>query len=160
MEEKIEQIGRALLDRKETIAVAESVTSGYLQAAFSQPTNASAFFQGGITAYNVGQKTLHLKVEPIHALMINGVSEKVANELAIGASCLFLSDWGIGVTGYASTLPEKSIYDLFAFYSFCFRGKIIHSKKITAEKQDAEKVQRYYVFVIIDEFFQKLKSGI
>lgn len=35
----------------ETVAVAESVTSGMLQLAFSQMPNASMFYKGGMTAF-------------------------------------------------------------------------------------------------------------
>jgi nicotinamide-nucleotide amidase len=159
MEEKIDQIAKTLLKRKETIAVAESVTSGYLQAALSSATDASQFFQGGITAYNVGQKAKHLNVEPIHALQVNGVSERVAKELALGVCRLFQSDWGIGITGYAAPLPEQSVFDLFAFYSICFRGQIICSKKIVAELEDnPEEVQSFYVAMVLNELTERLMS--
>jgi nicotinamide-nucleotide amidase len=157
MEERINQIGEILITNKETIAVAESVTSGLLQAALSTATKASMFFQGGITAYNLGQKTKHLNVEPIHALLCNSVSEKVTNELATGVCSLFHSDWGIGITGYAATLPEKDVYDLYAFYSFSFRGEIIHSRKIISDKKDPEQVQRFYVSAVIDDFVARVK---
>ena len=158
MEERINQIGGVLLERHETLAVAESVTQGLLQNTFSLSFNASGFFQGGITVYNVGQKTKQLGVEPIHALEVNGVSEKVANELAIGVCSLFRSNWGIGITGYAATLPEKSVYDLFAFYSFCYQGEIKYSKRIVAEKKDPEEVQRFYVAQLIDDFLERIKQ--
>ena len=80
----IERIGNKLLTKKQTIAVAESVTSGHLQAALSLAPDASRFFQGGITAYNVGQKYRHLPVEPTHALQCNAVSEKVSADMAQG----------------------------------------------------------------------------
>jgi nicotinamide-nucleotide amidase len=48
---QIERVRRSLLKRKETIAVAESVTSGLLQAALAQAECASELYQGGITAY-------------------------------------------------------------------------------------------------------------
>jgi nicotinamide-nucleotide amidase len=158
MEEGIDHVGKILLSRNETIAVAESVTSGLLQAALSSASNASMFFQGGITAYNLGQKTKHLNVEPIHALLCNSVSEKVANELAMGACALFNSDWGIGITGYAATLPEKDVYDLYAFYSFCFRGQILHSKKIVADKKEPEEVQHFYVTMLLQDLEEKLND--
>lgn len=43
-----------LISRRQTISVAESVTSGHLQAALSSADNAMEFYQGGITAYNAG----------------------------------------------------------------------------------------------------------
>ena len=79
---QLKKIHALLVKRKETIAVAESVTSGLLQAAFSQAEDASAFYQGGITAYNLGQKYRHLKVEPIYADNCYCVSQKVSNEMA------------------------------------------------------------------------------
>ena len=70
----IEAIRRFLLEHRETIAVAESVTSGFIQAAFSTAEEASQFYQGGITAYNFCQKFSHLRVEPLEALACNCVS--------------------------------------------------------------------------------------
>lgn len=63
----INSIRDYVLENKQTLAVAESVTSGHLQAAISVAENASSFFQGGITAYNLGQKCRHLNIEPLHA---------------------------------------------------------------------------------------------
>ncbi|MEJ0104835.1 MAG: CinA family protein [Bacteroidota bacterium] len=82
----LEGIGKKLLKKKESIAVAESVTSGLLQLAFSCIPDAACFFQGGITAYNIAQKFKHLEVEPLHALSVNCVSPKVAKEM--GHACL------------------------------------------------------------------------
>ena len=48
-------IREALVKREETISVAESVTSGLIQAALSQAIDASKFYQEGITAFNIGQ---------------------------------------------------------------------------------------------------------
>ena len=70
----IDDIGNKFKEKKQSIAVAESVTSGLLQAAFSNAKEASFFFQGGITAYNIGQKSRHLLVEPLHAIEYNCVS--------------------------------------------------------------------------------------
>ena len=82
-EKKLVSLGKKLLKRKQTIAVAESVTSGLLQFALSCIPDAARFFQGGITAYNIAQKFKHLRVEPLHALSVNCVSPKVAKEMAL-----------------------------------------------------------------------------
>ena len=86
-------IREQLLARSETVAVAESVTAGNLQMAFASATNSSAFFQGGITAYNIGQKTRHLDVDPIEAMACNAVSKNIADTMATTVSKLFISDW-------------------------------------------------------------------
>ena len=46
----LSKIRNILLERNETVAVAESVTSGLIQFALSQPRNVSDFFEGGVTA--------------------------------------------------------------------------------------------------------------
>lgn len=50
----LKSIQKQLVNRKETLAVVESVTAGSLQAAFSLAENATEFFQGGLTVYNIG----------------------------------------------------------------------------------------------------------
>src|SRR5690606_30227245 len=94
-----------------------------LQFALSAIPNAAKFFQGGITAYNVAQKYKHLAVEPLRALEVNCVSQGVATEMAIHICQQFASDWGIGITGYATPVPE-SANKVFAFYTITCYGKI------------------------------------
>src|SRR3954469_8414198 len=98
----LQSIGKKLHAKEQTIAISESVTSGLLQFAFSNIKDAEKFYQGGITAYNIGQKYKHLNVETIHAIGVNCVSQKIADEMALNVISLFNSDWGIGITGYAS----------------------------------------------------------
>ena len=140
----IEAIRDGLISRHETIAVAESVSSGLLQLALSAAENAVEFYQGGITTYNLGQKSRHLLVEPVHALACNSVSVKVANEMALNVCSLFTSDWGIGITGYASPVPESQ-NKLFAWYAISHNGSIVMSDKINAKKDEPFRVQQLYV---------------
>jgi nicotinamide-nucleotide amidase len=120
----IEKIKDRLLARHETIAVAESVTAGHLQAAISLATNASYFFQGGITTYNLGQKCRHLNIEPTQAELCNCVSQSIATAMAREVTSSFLSNWGIAITGYAAPVPELSVEQLFAYYAICYKNKL------------------------------------
>ena len=140
-----------LLAKKQTVAVAESVTAGHLQVAFSMAENAREFFQGGITTYNLAQKAKHLRVDPTQALRCNSVSEEVAAEMAREVRILFMSDWGIAVTGYASPVPEKNISQLFACYSFYFRDREMGRYTITVENDSPSVVRRFYVSHILDD---------
>ncbi|MEJ7682887.1 MAG: nicotinamide-nucleotide amidohydrolase family protein [Segetibacter sp.] len=115
-EETINSVKDILADKEETLAVAESVTAGHLQAAFSAGIEASKYFQGGITAYNIGQKARHLHVDPILCNKVNCVAEKIAHTMATEVSKMFLSDYGIGITGYASIVPECEEEGIFAFF--------------------------------------------
>jgi nicotinamide-nucleotide amidase len=151
-------IREQLLARSETVAVAESVTAGNLQMAFASATNASLFFQGGITTYNIGQKTRHLDVDPIEAMACNAVSKNIADTMAVSTSKLFISDWGIGITGYATPLPEKGITDLFAYFCISYKGQCLLTESITAEKQDPQHVQSHYVNKVLINFADLLKG--
>jgi PncC family amidohydrolase len=137
-------IRTALLTRKESVAVAESVTAGLLQFAFSTIPDASSFFQGGITAFNLAQKYKHLQVEPIHAMDVNCVSKKVAVEMSLQVCQLFSSDWGMGITGYATPI-EESGNELFAYYAITHRGKIKAEARIKPRATEPQQVQEEYV---------------
>lgn len=154
--EDTNKIKRYLVQRKETLAVAESVTAGHLQAAFSMADEASIFFQGGITVYNVGQKSRHLNIDPIMALACNSVSERVSAEMAIQACLLFCSDWGIGITGYATPVPELSIKTLFAIYAIAHKGKIVQRKKVICRNKTAVEAQLFYTSNVLNDFIKKL----
>ena len=71
--------------------MAESVTAGNIQAVFSLAADAMRFFQGGITTYNLGQKTKHLGIDPIHMAACNCVSENI--KLCPTMSIVFMNDW-------------------------------------------------------------------
>ncbi|MBV9961508.1 MAG: CinA family protein [Parafilimonas sp.] len=150
--ELLNEIASILKNKKCSVAVAESVTSGLLQAAFSNAEGASFIFQGGITAYNIGQKSRHLLVEPLHAIECNCVSEKIAQQMSKHVCSMFLSDYGIGTTGYAATIPEKNINELFAYYSICHNNEIIDSGIIKTDKEQGFPAQFYYTQTVLEKF--------
>lgn len=152
--EHIAAIKEFMVSNGHTLAVAESVTSGHLQAAISLASEASNFFHGGITAYNLGQKSRHLHVNPIHANSCNCVSETVADEMARHAIALFSSDWSIAITGYASPVPEMGIRDLFAYYAICFRGDVVHRAKAESEDVGQLRVQVNFANEVLKTFIE------
>ena len=154
----LNEIGEILKKQKQSIAVAESVTSGLLQAAFSNAQDASCFFQGGITAYNVGQKCRHLLVEPLHALECNCVSENVATDMSLHVGKLFTSDYGIGVTGYAAKVPEKNVNSLYAFYAITEKNKIVMCGKMETNVEEGLPTQLFYVDEVLKIFEKYLKT--
>ncbi|HRP56344.1 nicotinamide-nucleotide amidohydrolase family protein [Agriterribacter sp.] len=139
----LDEIGRMLCKRSETIAVGESVTSGLMQLAFSSAEGSIGFYQGGITAYNIAQKYRHLNVEPIHALACNCVSAKVAAEMALHVCPLFGSSWGIGITGYATPVPESN-NEVFAYFAIAFKGEIKKAEKLSPQKDETFNLQLFY----------------
>jgi nicotinamide-nucleotide amidase len=153
----IDEIGEKLKNKNQSIALAESVTGGLLQAAFSNAKEASFFFQGGITAYNIGQKYRHLLVEPLHAIECNCVSQKVSEQMSINVCNLFLSDYGIGITGYAAKMPEKNINELFAYYAISLNNKIVDHGKITTDAEEGLPAQLIYVNTVLEKLKKLLQ---
>ena len=145
-----------MIKKKETIAIAESVTSGFMQAAFSTAPDASKFYQGGITVYNAGQKYRHLLIDPIHTSSCNSVSQRVAEEMALNVCGLFRSDWGVGITGYA-TPDEQAHFKLFAHYAIASKNKIISRKTITPAKDDPLMIQLQYVNNVLQNIYMICK---
>lgn len=156
--EVINSIKDYLIEKKQSVSVAESVTSGHLQAALSTATDASGFFQGGITAYNAGQKTRHLNVEPIYAMEENCVSESVACQMATAANKLFLSYYGIGITGYATIMPQSDVNELFAYFAIAKNGETVVTKKISSSKKDSLEAQVDFTNQVLVEFQGLLKK--
>jgi len=155
----LDTISQKLIKQRETLSIAESVTSGNLQAEFSLAKNATEFFQGGITAYNTGQKTRHLHIDPISAERTNCVSDEIARSMALGVCRLFSSAWGIAVTGYAAPVPALNVKNtLFAYYAIAANGKILVSKKIETKKLPMKNVQLFFVRQIIKDFANYLIS--
>ena len=143
-----------LKQHHQTIAVAESVTSGLIQNVFSNLDEASLFFEGGITAYNLQQKCTHLFIDPVHAVTCNCVSEKVAEQMALGISKSFKTTWGLSITGYASPVPEIGVHELYACYAISFAHRVLRRATIKAVTEDPEDVQHFYALSVLEDFIQ------
>jgi|SRR6185437_3554811 len=139
-----------LLNHNETVAVAESVTSGLVQLIISSIPDGAKFYQGGITAYNLGQKYRHLLVEPIHAQSCDCVSEQVAVQMAQNVCSLFSSDWGVAITGYATPVPESK-KKVFAWFAISHKGKIVAKKCINSKVKEPFLVQVYFTKALLKE---------
>jgi len=134
------------------------VTSGHLQAAFSLAPDASRFFQGGITTFNIGQKCRHLLVEPTHALACNCVSVNIAEQMASQVAGIFLSDWGIGITGYAAPVDGITDDRLFAYYSISHGGNKIQNGIIETKVSEGFEVQIYYSNEVLKDLARTIRS--
>ncbi len=120
----LEHISRYLTVQRETIAVAESVTSGFLQLAFSQMPGAEQFYNGGITAYSTDEKIKQLGID--QKIANSTVSKELTNAMALAVADRFGTDWGLAATGYASPSAESD-GSVFSFYSIAYRGRVVLS---------------------------------
>lgn len=116
---------KKLLSRRPrlTLAVAESLTAGRVQAAVASISGASDYFLGGVTAYTLEQKVRLLGVNRAHARRVNCVSQRVAVEMAAGAAERFGADVTVATTGYAEPAPTQGIKAPQAWWAIWRRGR-------------------------------------
>lgn len=102
-----------------TLAVAESLTAGRVQARITDESGASTFFVGGITAYEIGRKADLLGVDRATADACDGVSAEVARQMARGVCKLMKCNLGVATTGYAEPAPLNSVPVPKAHWAVC-----------------------------------------
>lgn len=123
-----------LLRTRLTVSVAESCTGGLLGAALTELAGSSAYFLGGVLAYNDRVKVDLLGVDPTIIQEQGAVSASVALAMAQGVAATTRSDLGISITGIAGpggateTKPVGTTYIAFVapgmerVEAFCWNG--------------------------------------
>lgn len=106
-----------------TLAVAESLTAGQVQARIGSVSGSSGYFLGGVTTYSLEQKVRLLGVNRAHAKTVDSVSQRVAVEMAAGAVKLFDADLTLATTGYAEPAPARKVKVPQAWWAICHRHK-------------------------------------
>jgi nicotinamide-nucleotide amidase len=106
---------------KLTLAVAESLTSGHVQARIGAVSGASNYFLGGVTAYTLAEKVKLLGVNRAHARRVNCVSQRVVVEMAQGATQLFGADLAVATTGYAEPSAADGVAVPMAWWAIAHR---------------------------------------
>lgn len=96
-----EILGAILLEKGWRIATAESCTGGSIGARLTDVPGSSAWFQGGVVAYDNAIKTGVLGVSDATLAEHGAVSEPVGREMAEGARRALKADVAVAVTGIA-----------------------------------------------------------
>ena len=99
-------VAEALQRSGQTLAVAESLTGGWLSSLLVSVAGASNWFKGGITAYLPEVKEQCLGVSHQSIEMHSVVSAPVAEEMAQGVRDRLGADIGLSTTGYAE--PDEA----------------------------------------------------
>jgi nicotinamide-nucleotide amidase len=95
-----------LVERRETLATAESLTGGLVAATLVAIPGVSAVFRGGLVVYATELKA-RLAGVPEDLLAERGpVDPDVALALAAGARTRCVADWGVATTGVAGPDPQ------------------------------------------------------
>jgi nicotinamide-nucleotide amidase len=94
-------VAKLLLNRKQTLSLAESCTGGMVAEAITSLSGASDYFLGSAVCYANNAKRDIIGVSQDTLNDCGAVSEKIAREMAQGARQRFNSDWAISLTGIA-----------------------------------------------------------
>lgn len=95
----------AFLDRRWTVAAAESLTAGLLTALITEVPGASGMLRGGIVCYATDTKQSLVGVDGDLLARVGPVDPAVAVALATGARDRFAATIGVGLTGVAG--PDR-----------------------------------------------------
>ena len=96
-----EEVGRLMLVRKATLAVAESCTGGLIGNWLTNVAGSSGFFNLSAVTYHNQAKIAVLGVEERTLIFHGAVSEETAREMAQGARRAGQSTFGLATTGIA-----------------------------------------------------------
>ncbi|MBV8823283.1 MAG: competence/damage-inducible protein A [Ktedonobacteraceae bacterium] len=93
-------VGRLLKERKQTVAVMESLTGGLLSSTISDVAGSSAYFIGGLVTYATELKA-QMGVPRAILDEFGAVSEQTAVAMARAVRQRLAADFGVGITGIA-----------------------------------------------------------
>jgi nicotinamide-nucleotide amidase len=113
-------IGKGLLERKLTLAIAESCTGGYLSHLVTSVPGSSAYFLGSIIPYDYDIKMRQLGVRPETLEQYGAVSEPTIREMASLVRTKFNTHIGVatsGIAGPGGATPEKPVGTVWIGYS-------------------------------------------
>jgi nicotinamide-nucleotide amidase len=132
-----EQIARVLVERHQTIAIAESSAGGLISAALLAVPGASAYFIGGGVVYTRTSRTALLDIPEAALEGIRASTEAYASLLARSVRKRLGTDWGLGETG--ATGPTGNRYGDAAGH-VCFAVAGAREASRTLETGSAERV--------------------
>jgi PncC family amidohydrolase len=105
-------VGRLLLERNLTLAMAESCTGGLIGHRITNVAGSSAYYLGSVTAYAYEAKEVLLGVQHNTLYEHGAVSPETALEMAQGVRRALRADVGVSVTGIAGPgggMPDKPV---------------------------------------------------
>jgi PncC family amidohydrolase len=138
-----EKIAAKLIERRQTIAVAESSTGGLISAALLAVPGASAYFLGGGVIYTRDARRILMDIPDEAMKGIRSASEPYAKLLASQIRQRFSTDWGLSETG--ATGPTGNRYGDAAGHS-CMAVAGPASQAITLETGSNDRLANMQVF--------------
>jgi nicotinamide-nucleotide amidase len=138
-----EKIAARLIERRQSIAVAESSTGGLIAASLLAVPGASAYFLGGAVVYTRDARRILMEIPDDAMKGIRSASEPYAKLLASQVRARFSCDWGLSETG--ATGPTGNRYGDAAGHS-CMAVAGTEQVAMTLETGSADRLANMHVF--------------
>ena len=138
-----EKIAARLIERRQTIAVAESSTGGLISAALLAVPGASAYFLGSAVVYTRDARRILMDIPDEAMKGIRSASEPYAKLLASQIRHRFSTDWGLSETG--ATGPTGNRYGDAAGHG-CMAVAGPKPSVTTLETGSADRLANMHVF--------------
>ena len=138
-----EKIAVKLIERRQTIAVAESSTGGLIAASLLAVPGASAYFLGGAVVYTRDARRVLMEIPDDAMKGIRSASEPYARLLASQVRTRFSCDWGLSETG--ATGPTGNRYGDAAGHS-CMAVAGTEQVAMTLETGSPDRLANMHVF--------------
>ncbi len=125
--------------RRETLALAESMTGGLLASRLTAIPGASSAFLGGATVYSSRAKVALLGLIPAQLQEDGTVSEATSRALAEAVRTRLGATWGLGITGNAGPTCEGSAPAGSAFIALAGPGgTVCRSLALAGDRVDVQ----------------------
>jgi nicotinamide-nucleotide amidase len=149
------KVAARLIERRQTVAVAESSTGGLISAALLAVPGASAYFLGSAVVYTRDARRILMDIPDEAMKGIRSASEPYAKLLASQIRQRFSTDWGLSETG--ATGPTGNRYGDAAGHS-CMGVAGLEQSAMTLETGSADRLANMHVFAstALNYFLQNL----
>jgi nicotinamide-nucleotide amidase len=137
-----EVVGNLLINKKKTLAVAESCSGGLIGHLITNVPGSSGYFLEGVVAYSNASKIDLLFVSPKLMIKHGAVSPQTAKAMALGVRRRARADYGLAVTGIAGPsggTPDKPVG--LVFVALAWRGDVEVRKNLFMGTRGRIKIQ-------------------
>ncbi len=154
--DKAKKLFNYLKRRKKTIAIAESITGGYVSFLLTSFSGASSIFKFGAVVYSLEAKRKLFGLDAKQLKYTQGVSEDIARSLAKKIRDYMSADYGASIVGFAGPKAKKGMKGV-VFMGFSSGNKTITKEmKLKGNRDEIrKKASKLLIEFILENIAQR-----
>lgn len=134
-----EVVGNLLLEKGKTLSTAESCTGGSISRLLIRISGSSAYFKGGVVAYDNDVKTSVLKVTAESIENHGAVSQQVVEQMAKNVRKIMQTDFAVATSGVAGPTGGSKEKPVGTVWIAAASNNEVRSKKLTLPYDNRER---------------------